>query len=157
VVHRLARSSPPTRPTSPALIAVSATPTPAVRHASSPRSATRPRRPRPSGPATPGPCCGYGMTSRQSKWITCGRVWQRPVCKLTDTRRTPLRVGTQVRLPQPHNLPSARPDVTVLGAVKGDTTTDAGLVARALAVVPVVAVELDDETGRWDHRVGGEL
>src|SRR5690606_4325870 len=90
-------------------------------------------------------------------WITCGRVWQRPVCKLTDTSRTPLGIVPQVRLPQPHNLPAARPDVTVLRTVQRHPAADASLPARALPVVPVVAVKLDDETGRRDHRVGGEL
>ena len=116
------------------------------------------RRPRSrSGQATHRPCYASAMTSRLSKWITCGRDWQRPVCKLTDTRRAPLGIGPQVRLPEANNLPTARPDVLVLGLVKGHPATDASFVACALPVVPVVAVKLDDETGRRDRRVGGEL
>ena len=79
------------------------------------------------------------------------------MCELTDTRRTPLGIGSQVRLPQSHNLPAARPDVTVLRPVQRHSATDASLPARALPIVPVVAVELDNETGRRDRRVGGEL
>ena len=76
---------------------------------------------------------------------------------MTDTRRAHLGIVPQVRLPQPHNLPAARPGVAVLGSVKSNPATDASLAARALPVVPVVAVKLDDETGRRDRRVGGEL
>lgn len=115
------------------------------------------KAPQSERPATASQPYGSGTTSRLSKWITCGRVWQRPVCKLTDTRRTPLGIGSQVRLPQPHNLPAARPDVTVLRSVQRHPATDASLPARALPIVPVVAVELDNETGRRDRRVGGEL
>lgn len=76
---------------------------------------------------------------------------------MTDTCRAPLGIAPQVRLPQSHNLPSARPHVTVLGSVQRHPAEDASLPARALPVVPVVTVELDDETGRRDRRVGGEL
>jgi hypothetical protein len=74
-----------------------------------------------------------------------------------DLRGAPLRVGVQVGFPESEDAPTAGSDVRVLTAIECNTTPDAGLGARALPVVPVVTVELDDQARLFDGRVGGEL
>lgn len=76
---------------------------------------------------------------------------------MTNTVSAAIRVIAKVGLPQAHDVPSAGADVPVLGAVEVDAASNARLGARTFPVVPVVAVELNDETGRRNGGIGREL
>ena len=78
--------------------------------------------------------------------------------QLTDTRRAPLgsaRRSDSHSRAQPPSRTLSRSGPGNGPAPPGDGCEP--LVARAIPVVPVVAVELDDEAGRRDHRVGVNL
>ncbi|QDH48647.1 hypothetical protein SEA_TECHAGE_59 [Mycobacterium phage Techage] len=76
---------------------------------------------------------------------------------MTDSLGAPDRIVAQVGLPQPQHLPAARADIGVLGAVERDAAQNARLGRRTRSVVPVVAVELENQSCGGNNGVGREL
>ena len=76
---------------------------------------------------------------------------------LPDLLGARCRITQEIGLPESENAPTAGADVSVLAAVEGDAPADPRFSACSLPVVPIVAVELDDQHGLEYKGVGREL
>ncbi|AJF40410.1 hypothetical protein SEA_CAMSTER_55 [Mycobacterium phage Camster] len=76
---------------------------------------------------------------------------------MTDFLGATIRIVAQIGFPEPQNLPAARANVGILGSVECNAPQYARFGRRSCAVVPVVAVKLDDQPGCGNNGIGREL